>query len=78
VAGQVQVANTAGEVISTVGPGSTATFGASPAASGASTAATATPHVRRNDVLLGTAFTASLAALGLAVDSAVHSTPTSP
>jgi hypothetical protein len=77
VSGQVQVINTAGEIISTIAPGATATFGASSAASGA-TAGQPQHSKRGTYILIGTGVGASLAALGVAVDSAQHHTSTSP
>jgi hypothetical protein len=77
VTGQVQVANTAGEIINTVGSGSVATFAATPVTSGAS--AGGSPRLsRRTSVLIGAGVAASLAGLGLAVDSALQTSPTSP
>jgi hypothetical protein len=78
VSGQVQVINTVGETISNIAAGSTATFGASSAASGASAGAPQQRSKRGTYILIGTGVGASLAALGVAVDSAEHHTSTSP
>ncbi len=76
VTGDIQVTNTAGEVISTVGPGAIATFGAASTASGAS--AGAPPLSLQARALIGVGVAASLAGLGLAVDAALQPTSTSP
>lgn len=76
IAGEVKVTNTAGEVVSTISSGSVATFGPSPTASGAS--AGSRSHSRRSYIFIGAGVAASLAGLGLAVDSALQSSPTSP
>jgi hypothetical protein len=81
VSGNLQVVNTAGDVVGNVAPGSVSTFGSTAAASGASTGA---GGLSTRDVwLLGAGLGAGLAGLGLAVDailqpSTATASPTSP
>jgi len=76
VSGELQVLNTTGEIVSTISPGSVATFGASSVASGASIGAPVLSV--RSAALLGVGAGVALAGLGLAVDAVLQPTSTSP
>ena len=83
VSGDVRVMNGAGDVISTVSPGTVSSFGPSSttAASGASAGGGSASIPFKQAVILGTSVAVALASLGLATDAILQptsGTPTSP
>ena len=80
IGGNVRVINGAGDVISSITPGSVSSFGTSSVASGASIGGTNIPF--RRALLLGSGVGIALAGLGLATDAILQptsaTTPTSP
>jgi hypothetical protein len=83
VSGDVRVMNGAGDVISTVSPGTVSSFGPSSttAASGASAGGGSASIPFKQAVILGTTVAVALASLGLATDAILQptsGTPTSP
>lgn len=76
VTGQLQVANTLGEVVGTVSPGSVSNFGTTTAASGATVGAP--PLSRKMAFTFGMGSGIALAGLGLAIDAFMQPVSTSP